>query len=88
MNAVTTIVLFAATALTGVVTGASLDQSIKQLPARHKIGPIAFSAYARAADLGNGVLWYAIIGIGAALFTIIAAIPSSPLFTMRQVQSV
>jgi hypothetical protein len=68
------ILLIAAVAFNGVLTGASLDQSIKQLPARRRIGVIAFSAYSRAADLGNGIAWYAIIGVGAALLTIAAAI--------------
>ena len=64
----------AATALTGLLCGASLDQSIKQLPARHVIGSVAYSAYAKAADLKNGVLWYAILGIGAFLTSIFTAI--------------
>jgi hypothetical protein len=59
---------------TGVLCGASLDQSFKQLPSRHRIGVIAFSTYVKAADLKNGILWYSIIGIGAALSTIITAI--------------
>jgi len=63
-----------ATALDGILAGASLDQSIKQLPARRRIGAIAYSVYARAADLGTGIVWYATLGIGAALFTIVAAI--------------
>jgi hypothetical protein len=63
-----------ATVLTGLLCGASLDQSIKQLPARHIIGMKAFSAYAKAADLKNGVLWYAILGIGAALASIASAV--------------
>lgn len=63
-----------AASLTGLLCGASLDQSIKQLPARHIIGVKAFSAYAKAADLKNGVLWYAILGLGAALASIVTAI--------------
>jgi len=63
-----------ATTLTGLLCGASLDQSIKQLPARHVIGVTAFSAYARAADLRNGVIWYAVLGIGAALASIATAV--------------
>jgi putative flippase GtrA len=63
-----------AASLTGLLCGASLDQSIKQLPARHRIGVAAFSAYAKAADLKNGVLWYAILGMGAALVSLITAI--------------
>src|SRR5215467_12668272 len=64
----------AAVAANGMLVGASLDQSIKQLPARHHIGAIAFSAYSRAADLGPGVLWYALLGIGSALLTIAVAV--------------
>ena len=63
-----------ATALTGLLCGASLDQSIKQLPARHTIGMKAFSAYAKAADLRTGVPFYASLGVGAALASIITAI--------------
>ena len=63
-----------AASITGLLCGASLDQSIKQLPARHITGVKAFSEYAKAADLKNGVLWYAILGIGAALSSVITAI--------------
>jgi hypothetical protein len=63
-----------ATAFNGIVAGASLDQSIKQLPSRHKIGPKAFSAYSQAADLGNGIIWCAAVGIGSASLTVAAAI--------------
>lgn len=76
MAPLTTALALAATALDGVLAGASLDQSIKQLPARHRMGAIAFSAYSRAADLGNGVLWYGILGVGAVLVTIAAAAAS------------
>jgi hypothetical protein len=64
----------AATTLTGILCGTSLDQSIKQLPARRTIGMKAFSNYAKAADLKNGVIWYAVTGIGAAAASIITAI--------------
>jgi hypothetical protein len=70
----TLVITLTATALDGLLAGASLDQSIKQLPARHRMGAIAFSAYSRAADLGNGILWYGILGVGAALVTIAAAV--------------
>lgn len=72
--------ILAAVALNGILVGASLDQSIKQLPARHRIGSIAYSAYAKASDLGNGIVWYALLGIGAALLTIVTAIV---VFTQR-----
>lgn len=66
--------LIAATAATALLAGASLDQSIKQLPARHRIGVVAYSAYSRASDLGNGILFYGILGVGAALLSIVAAV--------------
>ena len=62
-----------ATAVDGVLAGASLDQSVKQLPARRRIGVLAFSEYSRASDLANGVAWYAALGIGGACLTLIAA---------------
>jgi hypothetical protein len=62
----------------GLLVGASLDQVIKQLPARHRIGVIAFSDYSRAGDLGRGIAWYAALGIGAALLTFIAPLSDSP----------
>lgn len=70
----TLFLIVAATAADGLVAGASLDQSIKQLPARHKIGLVAYSEYSRASDLGPGILWYGILGVGAALLTIAAAV--------------
>ncbi|MEO8610115.1 MAG: hypothetical protein ABI690_19630 [Chloroflexota bacterium] len=74
MTDITLILMVAATALNGILAGASLDQSIKQLPARHRIGVVAYSTYSKAADLGNGIPWYIGIGIGAVLLTIGAAI--------------
>ena len=62
-----------ATAVDGLLAGASLDQSIKQLPARHRIGIVAFSAYSRASDQANGVVWYAALGVGGAVLTLAAA---------------
>jgi len=65
--------LVAAVAANGLLSGASGDQSVKQLPARRRIGPVAYSDYSRAGDLGNGIAWYAILGIGTALLSVIAA---------------
>ena len=73
---ITLILILAATAADGLLAGASLDQSIKQLPARHKIGLVAYSEYSRASDLGPGILWYAILGVGAAVLTVAAAVAS------------
>jgi hypothetical protein len=57
-----------------MLVGASLDQSVKQLPARHAIGVRAFSRYSAAADLGNGVAWYAGLGLTAATLAIAAVV--------------
>ncbi len=73
MNVLLTLVI-AATALNGIVVGASLDQSIKQLPARRRIGVIAYSTYSRASNLDNGIAWYASVGVGALLLTLGAAV--------------
>jgi hypothetical protein len=58
----------------GLLAGASLDQTIKQLPARRRIGVVAFSDYSKAGDLWHGIAWYAALGIGAALLTVVAAV--------------
>jgi hypothetical protein len=39
---ITFALILAATAADGLLVGASLDQSIKQLPACHKIGLVAY----------------------------------------------
>jgi hypothetical protein len=70
----TLILIAVAAAADGLLAGASLDQSIKQLPARHRMGMVTFSVYSRAADLGAGIVWYAAIGVGAAALTIAAAL--------------
>jgi hypothetical protein len=70
----TSALMLAATAANGLLAGASLDQSIKQLPARHKIGLSNYFRYMRASDLGNGVPGYATLGIGAAAITIATVI--------------
>jgi len=70
MNAAVTGVAMAAPAADGILTGLSLDKVIVQLPARRRIGATAYAAYARAADLGNGIAFYA--GVGAAALTLAA----------------
>jgi len=67
------LLLLAAAGANGLLTGASLDQSIKQLPARHRIGVLASARYGQAADLANGVAWYAALGVGTALLALVAA---------------
>ena len=62
----------AAMALGGIVAGLSLDKVIVQLPARRRMGAVAYARYARAADLGNGVVFYGVAGVGAAVLTLAA----------------
>jgi hypothetical protein len=71
---VTLILAIATTALTGPLAGMCLDQSIKQLPARRRIGVLAYSAYSRAGDHGNGLYLYPPMGIGTLLFAVAAAV--------------
>jgi len=73
----TTALIGAATFATGLLAGASLDQSVKQLPARHRIGVEAYSRYSQAADLANGVALYATLGIAAAAFNLAAALSAA-----------
>jgi hypothetical protein len=70
----TVILVVATTALSGIAAGTSLDVSIRQLPARHRIGVLAYSVYSRATDLGTAVFWYISVGVGALLFALAAAL--------------
>ena len=70
----TLILLLAATIMTGLLAGASLDKAIVQLPARHHMTVVAFASFSRANDLGNGLIVYPVLGISAALLTILAAL--------------
>jgi hypothetical protein len=71
---VTLWLLLAALLSNGVLAGSSLDQSIKQLPARRRIGVVAYSEYSKAGDLGHGIAWLAALGVGAAVLTVVAAL--------------
>jgi hypothetical protein len=57
--------VLAAVVANAITAGATLDQAIKQLPARHRMGVVAFSRYSQAGDLSRGVPWYATIGCSA-----------------------
>lgn len=71
---ITFMLILAATIVTGLLAGASLDKSLVQLPARHRMGVASFAAFSRANDLGNGLIVYPALGISAALLTIITAL--------------
>ena len=69
----TVILVVAATALSGIAAGTGLDVSIRQLPARHRIGIMAYAAYSQATDLGTAQFWYPMLGIAAPLLALAAA---------------
>jgi hypothetical protein len=69
---VVTGVTLAALAANGILAGLSLDKVIVQLPARRRMGLADYAGYARSADLGNGIVFYAVVGVGAALLTFAA----------------
>lgn len=73
MNNLIVLLVIATTALSGIAAGASLDVSIRQLPARHRIGIRAYSAYSQATDLGTARIWYPPLGIGTLLLALAAA---------------
>jgi len=64
----------AAVVVSAVAAAASLDQSIKQLPARRTIGALAYSNYSLAADAHNGLLWYVPLAVTWVVVTLAAAI--------------
>jgi hypothetical protein len=70
----TLMLLVASVSVNGLLTGATLDQAIKQLPARKTIGAVAYSDYSRAADLGHGLIWYPVLGIGAAVLSVVTGV--------------
>jgi hypothetical protein len=85
MNLVQALTLLA-TAINGLLAGGSFDTSLVKLPARRRIGNVAYAAFARGNDLGNGLVFYPAIAISAALLVFIATIvsfldnaPSAPL---------
>lgn len=61
-----------ATAMNGLLSGLNVDTALVKLPTRRRIGVVAYAAFARGNDLGNGLVVYPILGIGAPLFTVLA----------------
>jgi hypothetical protein len=61
-----------ATAINGLLSGLNVDTALVKLPARRRIGAVAYATFARGNDLGNGLVVYPLLGIGAALLTFLA----------------
>lgn len=76
--------VLAAVVANAMVAGATLDQAIKQLPARHQMGVVEFSRYSKAGDLANGIPWYATLGITAAVLALAASATAGTTRTARR----
>ena len=60
-----------ATAVNGLLAGLNVDTALVKLPARRRIGVVAYATFARGNDLGNGLIVYPLLGIGAVLLTVL-----------------
>jgi hypothetical protein len=76
MNLVTSLITFA-TVINGWLSGLNVDTALVKLPARRRIGAVAYATFARGNDLGNGLLVYPLLGVGAALLTLLATVIAS-----------
>lgn len=63
-----------AAAANGILAGFSLEVALVKLPARRRIGAVAFATFARGADLGNGKVVYPVVAVAAALLTFAATL--------------
>lgn len=76
-------VIVVATALNGMLGGASFEGAVVKLPTRRRIGPLAYATFARGSDLGNGLWVYPPWAISAALLTfaatLVAVVEQQPL---------
>ena len=66
--------LVLATATNGLLAGLNVDTALVKLPARRRFGAVAYATFARGNDLGNGLLVYPLLGVGAALLTLLATV--------------
>jgi hypothetical protein len=61
-----------ASAINGLLAGLNVDTALVKLPTRRRIGAVAYTTFARGNDLGNGLVVYPLLGVGAALLTLLA----------------
>ncbi len=66
----TTSLAIAAVLAGGLLAGLSVDRTLVALPAWRKVGPEAWAAFSRDADLGNGLVVYPLLGVGAPLLSL------------------
>ena len=68
-----------ATMVDGLLAGASVDQSVEQLPARYRIGMRAYQRYSQASHMANGRFWLIPLGVGGPMLRVAAALRASSL---------
>lgn len=66
------VVMVCAGAFNGLLAGLNVDTALVKLPARKRISALASATFARGNDLGNGLIVYPLLGIGAVLWTLLA----------------
>jgi hypothetical protein len=71
---VLSIIIGSAIVFNGLLAGMTIDASLVKLPARRRIGNIAYAVFARGNDLGNGIIVYSSLAILAALLAFIATL--------------
>lgn len=74
MTTLIVLLLVLATAVNGLLAGLNADTALVKLPARKRIGAAAYVAFARGNDLGNGLIVYPLLGVGAALLTLLVTV--------------
>jgi hypothetical protein len=76
------------TAFEGLRAGAGTFRLLLDLPARHRVGPVAFAAFSRATDLSTaGIVFYSLYGFGGALLTAATWITASRTRASRSVRT-
>ncbi len=63
----------AATALSGVVAGTTIDTGVVKLPAWRRLGAESWAGYTRE-ELSISLVWYPVLGVGAVLANVAAAV--------------
>ena len=66
--------MVAAIMFDAMVAGIGLDRVVVQRPAWTRLGPQAWAAFSRQADLGNGLILYPTLAIGGCALSIAAAL--------------
>ena len=70
----TQILLILATLLHGFLAGGNVERALVHMPAWRKLGPRAWAAFSRQADLGNGLWLYPLEAMAGAALAVAAAI--------------